>query len=110
MSEWRFRETSQLDFDDHQTQYGVHYTDTALSNAEQSTTGTSSVQGQRWWQLYPDNIHPCTLKHIVEHNPRRFLLFRQDAWLQGDLGKGARGFAFRQLARVDDHDAIDNLS
>jgi len=59
--------------------------------------------------LYPHNIHPSTLEHIVRQSSRRRLVLSHDPRLQRDLRVRPCGFPLGQLSRIDHHDAVDDL-
>jgi len=61
------------------------------------------------YSLYPRNIHPSTLKHIMRQRSRRGLILGHNPRLQRDLRIRPGCFPLGQLSRVDHHDAVDDL-
>lgn len=59
--------------------------------------------------LYPYDINPRPLKHIMWDIPRRLLLRRHHSRMQRNLGISACCFTLGQLARVDHHHTVDDL-
>ena len=61
-------------------------------------------------QLYPRNLHPCTFKDLVtDYGAVVDLLLGQFRRIQRETGIRTSAPSFGKIARVDDHDTLNDL-